>query len=278
MDQIALHSWTLGNPPLPKLIGIARRAGYDAIELNWEDLERCREQGVRLSEIAAQLGDSGLVIVAVGVKPDWLFADGDDEEVWNRFRRTADDALAIGCRTLMTALGPKYGGLALARENLHQALRLIETLGISSLAIEFNFGHPTFRAPDDVLELVRSVGNRNCGLVLDSYHLHRAGRLGIGLEDVRAVEILHVHFSDVPLAHKEGCDIPLDRLPPGSGQVDWGTFLGFLLDKGYKGPLSYEAPNPLVWQRDYDETAKEGLRAIRHFIEHARSERRSHRP
>ncbi len=43
---------------------------------------------------------------------------------------------------------------------------------------------------------------------------------------------------------------PTDRLAPGKGIVKWKEMLGLLAQKNYTGYLSYEAPNPELWERD----------------------------
>jgi sugar phosphate isomerase/epimerase len=58
----------------------------------------------------------------------------------------------------------------------------------------------------------------------------------------------------------------LDRLPPGAGGVDFHGVLALLVDKGYAGPLSYEAPNPAAWTRDPLEVAREALQATRAIL------------
>jgi sugar phosphate isomerase/epimerase len=266
MHPIALHSWTLGMPPLLPLIETARRAGYDAIEINWQDIERCRETGVMWQELKSRLDGTGLVVAVVGVEPGWLFAEGlDADRRLDRLRRTADDAAALGCGTLMSALGRNDGPIGLAERNIRSASRLIVEMK-ARFALEYNFGHPTLSSLERVRDLVRSGGSSDIGLVIDAYHLHRGGRPGRGFDCIGGSEILHVQFSDVPAVPSDDGGVPIDRLAPGTGQVDWQGFLGLLFQKGYQGSLSYEAPNPVHWSRDPDETASEGIRAIRRLL------------
>jgi sugar phosphate isomerase/epimerase len=39
-----------------------------------------------------------------------------------------------------------------------------------------------------------------------------------------------------------------------------------LAEKGYAGPLSYEAPNPAAWARDPAQVAREALEATRALL------------
>ena len=101
-----------------------------------------------------------------------------------------------------------------------------------------------------------------CGLLLDTYHLQRSGRGGRGFAEVAPEEIAYVQFSDVP---REGLQPgqTADRLPPGQGAVDFPAVFDLLAEKGYDGPLSYEAPNPAAWARDPKDVAREALEATR---------------
>jgi 2-keto-myo-inositol isomerase len=58
----------------------------------------------------------------------------------------------------------------------------------------------------------------------------------------------------------------IDRLPPGQGSVAFDQVFGLLAEKGYAGPLSYEAPNPAAWERDPRQVAAEALSAIRSVL------------
>jgi sugar phosphate isomerase/epimerase len=75
-------------------------------------------------------------------------------------------------------------------------------------------------------------------------------------------EIVYVQYSDVP---RDGLQpgYTLDRLPPGQGAIAFREVFALLAEKGYTGPLSYEAPNPAAWARDPAEVAREALLATR---------------
>jgi sugar phosphate isomerase/epimerase len=75
-------------------------------------------------------------------------------------------------------------------------------------------------------------------------------------------DIAYVQYSDVPRTGLRP-GYTLDRLPPGEGAVDFHGILTLLAEKGYTGPLSYEAPNPAAWARDPVDVAREALNATR---------------
>ena len=58
------------------------------------------------------------------------------------------------------------------------------------------------------------------------------------------------HPGSFEIAHAQaraGTRFALDRLPPGQGVVPFREVFGLLAAKGYRGYMSYEAPNPAAW-------------------------------
>jgi 2-keto-myo-inositol isomerase len=72
----------------------------------------------------------------------------------------------------------------------------------------------------------------------------------------------YVQFSDVPERGLEPGKA-LDRLPPGRGSVPFKEIFASLERKGYRGFMSYEAPNPAAWARPAEDVAREALEATR---------------
>ena len=101
----------------------------------------------------------------------------------------------------------------------------------------------------------------SCGLLLDTYHLQRSGASLAAIEDVALGEIAYFQYSDVPRSGLEPGKA-LDRLPP-AGSVPFKEIFALLDRKGYRGFMSYEAPNPAAWARPADEVAREALDATR---------------
>ena len=102
------------------------------------------------------------------------------------------------------------------------------------------------------------------GLLLDTYHLERGGGAGgRGFSEVPGEHIFAVQYSDVPLTAPPGMLRPTDRLTPGQGSVRWPEVFALLAEKNYRGYLSYEAPNPLLWARPAMDAARDDVNATR---------------
>lgn len=269
---IALHTWTIDTTPLPQALAAARDAGADAVEIRNADFVRCRERGMNDTEIAGMIREAGLPVSAVGVEYGWLFAQGDElRRLFDVFRRQCDNAVALGCGLVMSGVGPHDGPLIDGVSNMRTAGEIAGQCGLR-LTFEFMAQHPSINHPEIARELIARAGCPNVGLLLDTYHLHHSGRPGGAITDIPGEEIFYVQFSDVPRDVAVGAVGLTDRLAPGQGAVQWREFVAALKASGYRGYLSYEAPNPTHWEENATLVAKRGIDAMRTFIaETARS-------
>jgi sugar phosphate isomerase/epimerase len=253
---IALHTWTVDTTPLAGALAAAKEGGFDAVELRRVDF-------MRNPDALQLVKASGLAVACVGVEPGWLFSSPgpEQERLFGVFRETCQNALALGCKTLMSSIGPHEASLDQVVANVKRAGDIAAEYGVK-LAVEYQFMHPVLSSLDKVRDVVTRAGKPSVGLLLDAYHLQRGGRPGAGFADVPAEEIFYVQFSDVPDAPPNGPP-PVDRLPAGKGLVQWSELFRLLAAKNYTGYVSYEAPNPAHWNKPAVETAREGAQAVR---------------
>jgi sugar phosphate isomerase/epimerase len=265
---LALHTWTVDTTPLEGALAAAKAAGFDAVELRWVDFKRCEERGLTNAGVLDLVRAGGLPASAVGVEYGWIFSTGAERErLFGNFRQACENAVALGCEMMMSAIGPGEAPAEEAVANIRRAGEIAAAHG-RKLTLEYQFQHPVVRTLDILRDLIARAGQKNIGLLLDAYHLQRGGRPGRGFEDVPAAEIFYVQFSDVPAAPPAGLP-PVDRLPPGQGVVRWSDLFQLLAAKNYEGYLSYEAPNPAHWSRPAVETATEGASAARRALAEA---------
>jgi 2-keto-myo-inositol isomerase len=268
--RLALHTWTLDTTPLATALDAARAAGFDAVELRRIDFARCEEAGMTHAQVLDLIRRSGMKVGILGVEYGWLFATGDESRrLFAAFRRSCEDAVALGCDMLMSAPGQTSTPIRDAVVHLKTAGDIAAEFGLR-LAIEFNSQHATLNCLSAQRELVAAASKPNCGLLLDAYHLTRSGANGRSFEDVPGEDIFVFQYSDVPQTPvPDGVKRPVDRLPPGKGIVQWREMLGLLAEKGYAGYLSYEAPNPELWAQSPYDVAREGAAATRRLVQEA---------
>jgi sugar phosphate isomerase/epimerase len=260
--MLALHTWTLETTPLADALRATKAAGWDGVELRRIDFARAAEKGQAATEVLALVKASGLGVACVGVELGWIFADGDERrKLMQAFEESCRWAVALGCRTVMSASDRGHGDLTRAASNMREAGDIAARHGVK-LAVEFNSQAEQLNNLGVMRGVVAKAAHPSCGLLLDTYHLQRSGASLAAIDDVALGEIAYVQYSDVPRTGLEPGKA-LDRLPPGRGSVPFKEIFALLDRKGYRGFMSYEAPNPAAWARPAEEVAREALDATR---------------
>src|SRR5579864_1520521 len=120
--RLALHMWTIDTTPLATALDAARAAGYDAVELRRTDFKRCFDAGMSNARVLDLIRKAGIPVGVLGVEYGWLFATGDESKrLFKVFRESCENAVALGCDTLMSAPGPLQGSIRDAIEYLKRA-------------------------------------------------------------------------------------------------------------------------------------------------------------
>ena len=264
-DRLALHTWTLDALPLHDVLRIARATGWSAVELRRLDFLRAVEAGGSAEDVVDLVKGSGLAVSAVGAQFGWMFADGAERR---RLLLLLGDscrwAAALGCRTVMSPVDRGPGDLAQAARSIREAGDIAAEHGVR-LALEPNSQAEQLNTLEVTRELLSRAAHPACALLVDTYHLGRRGGGVPSIEAVAVEEIGYVQFSDVPAQGLRPGQV-LDRLPPGRGTLPFREIFRLLSDKGYRGYLSYEAPNQGAWARDPEAVAREAIEATRSLL------------
>jgi sugar phosphate isomerase/epimerase len=118
------------------------------------------------------------------------------------------------------------------------------------------------------LRMTRDTAHPNVKPMLDCYHFWAGLSKFEDLDMLRAGEVHHVHFQDVP-------DIPREQLDngtreiPGEGVSPLVRILRKLAEKGYRGPLSVELFYPHLQNGDPYEVALRIRRAAEPILRQA---------
>lgn len=267
LERISLHTWTLDTTPLADALRISREAGYNGVELRHIDFLRCQKAGMSEAAMIKLVRDAGIKVAVVGTEGGVLFAQGDElKRLLGSLRYVCDKAVALGCGVIMVAPGLSTdGGMARATANMKTCADICGEHGLK-IGVEFNSRHPVLHTVADGMTLVDGVNMPNCGILLDTYHLHCSGGNAQSFKNVPVEKIITFQFSDVPPGPLSDVRTPVDRLPPGKGVAPFLDILRTLIAKGYQGYMSYEAPNPAQWSRPADEVAREGLTLMRQLL------------
>jgi 2-keto-myo-inositol isomerase len=265
-NRLALHTWTLDTTPLPTALDAAKAAGFDAAEIRRLDFTRCFDLGWSNAQVIEAIQASGIPVGILGTEYGWFFTKGDEQKrQFDVLRDTCRNAIELGCSMIMSAPGQVVGTVAQAIESTRIAGDIVGEFGLK-LALEFNSQHDVVNGTHVLREILDGANRASCGMLLDAYHLQRGGGIASGLRGVTAEELFVFQYSDVPVTPSAGVRRPVDRLAPGDGVVDWPALFARLDEIGYAGYLSYEAPNPAIWERSPYEIAVEGMLATRRLL------------
>ena len=264
MNGLALHTWTLDKTPLADALRVARESGWNAVELRRIDFARAAEAGQSADDVIGLVRGSGLPVACVGVEFGWMWADGAERRrLLQVFGEQCARAAVLGCTTVMSPVDRGEGSVAQAAASVREVGDLAAAAHVR-LAVEFNSQASQLNNLARVREVVSQAAHPACGLLLDTYHLHRSGASVRDLEDLAASEIAYVQYSDVPARTTPGEIMP--RLAPGRGVVPFKEWFRGFAARGYTGYLSYEAPDPGAWARPPADVAREALAATRSFL------------
>jgi len=267
--RLALHMWTLDTTPLKAALDAAKQGGFDAVELRRTDFKRCYEAGMSNEQVLELIRGGGIPVGVLGVEYGWLFATGEESlRLFKVFRESCENAVALGCKMLMSAPGQIAGPIPQAIDYLKRASDIAGEYDLK-LAIEFNSQHDVLNSLPVLCELVEGAKKPNCGYLIDAYHFQRSGYGGASFKDLPNDKIYCFQYSDVSANPVTGVRRPTDRLPPGKGVIKWREVFGLLAEKGYTGYLSYEAPNPELWARSPYDVAREGVELTRQLLRDA---------
>jgi hydroxypyruvate isomerase len=247
-------SWLFTELPYLGRVAAARAAGFNTIESAWPEDDGDRA-GLPAAVAEQRSADPGFCVALLNC-PAGDTAGGDRgfvndearrEEAEAAFAEAVELAVAVGARNLNLLVGRLLPGVpeSWQRAAVVSALRSFAPVarerGLRILLEPVNeIENPGFLAPtpDAAVELIEAAGPEHAGqlgLLLDLYHVARAGG-----DPARAIErhrewIGHVQVSDCP-----------GRGAPGTGELPIWELLEQLRASRYKGAvgLEYTAPAP----------------------------------
>ncbi|HTA04987.1 MAG TPA: TIM barrel protein [Solirubrobacteraceae bacterium] len=248
-------SWLFTELPYLELVGAARAAGFSTIESAWPDDQGDREGlAAAVAEQRRAAPDFAVALLNCpagdtdGGERGFINDDSRRDEAEAAFAAAVELAVAIGAPKLNLLVGRALPGVpeSSQRDAIVAALRSFAPVarqhGLRILLEPVNaIENPGFLAPtpDAAVALIEAAGAEHAdqlGLLLDIYHVARAGD-----DPARAIErhrkwIGHVQISDHP-----------GRGAPGTGSLPIWELLEQLRTSRYEGAvgLEYQAPVPI---------------------------------
>jgi sugar phosphate isomerase/epimerase len=272
----ALHGLTVRYSNIISDIRLAKEAGYDALELHTDKLDRYIASGLGAELIAKKLEEYGIIASGIDIIGAVETQDANAfASILEKTRLLCEFANVIDCQTIQ--LNPfseleHYGELEqikLTAKNMAQ----ICDIGLEH-GIRFQLEAAAW-TPIHTLKqcqhLLEAVGKPNLGLVIDFWHFW-ASR-GATPDQIRALDpslIYAVHISDGfrPEVGAPWVDETLLRdVLVGDGEIPIQDWVNAVKATGFDGCYSGEFLGHTVWEKDHLEVAGEYLSRMKAYLE-----------
>jgi sugar phosphate isomerase/epimerase len=269
-----LNTSTISGQKLPfvKVIEIAAKAGFQAIEPWIREIEAYQKDGGSLDDLRKRIADLGLTVESAIGFAEWAV---DDDARRKRgletARRDLDLVARIGGKRLAA---PPAGATDVANipparlaERYRTLLELGDRVGVVAELEVWGFSKCLGRL-GEALHVAAETGHEKACVLADIYHLHRGGS-GFGGLHLTGPNTMHVlHVNDYPDGPAPTLNDAM-RVYPGDGVAPLGSIFRVLRDCGYRGFLSLELFNRDYWKQDALEVARTGLEKTRAAVRKA---------
>lgn len=256
--QVTLHSNILSD------VRIAKEAGYLALELHTDKLNRYLDAGRSANELRRVMDDFGIQAAAIDIIGG-IEVTGREarEKLFQETERLCTVAKTICAPTIQLNPFSDLDGLDISQIINITAINLRQIADIGkSYGIRFQIEGAAWtpiHTLEDCLRLIEATGRDNVGLVIDFWHFW-AGR-GTRPEDIAKLDselIYGVHVSD---GYRPGANDPwvdetkLRGVLPGEGEIPIQEWVDSVKATGFDGYTSGEFLNPKLWEQDHIEVA-----------------------
>jgi sugar phosphate isomerase/epimerase len=241
------------NASLSTSIGLAKLGGFAGLDFSIvEAAALARKQGVQ--SVRDLFDQAGVRPASWGLPVDWR---GDDARLDQGLLELPDLAAisrGLGCDRVFTWILPGSDERPFAENfdwHVRRFRRIARVLAEEGCRIGLEFvGPKTSRTSrrfefvytlEGMLELARSIGTGNVGILLDAWHLYTTRGTPNDVLKLRGSDVVTVHVNDAPLGVDVDAQVDSVRcLPLETGVIDLTGFLRALQTIGYDGPVTPE--------------------------------------
>jgi len=253
--QLAFHSATTMTCDLETDVAITERAGFKALELWADKIDRYLATNT-LSDLNALFVKHHVIPLAINSIEFIAFRGSEFAEIKARLHALGRIAQAIGCPTIVVVPSPSpsrditWTDVVAEYVNVLRELSDIARMYSVKLSFEFlGFGWCSVRTPRAAQAVVQQVARDNIGLTVDAAHFYGGGGLLSELDQLDPARIFAFHLDDLEDTPKEAIS-DATRLLPGLGVVPLVDICVRLKQIGYSGPCAIELFRPEYWQWD----------------------------
>ncbi len=267
--RYCLNGSTIRPVALLDKIHVAARAGYEAVELWYDEIEAYLEQGGKLADIRHALDDVGLELATLIYLRDWFDTTGERfRQAWQEAQQRLEWAAELRAPFVIASPPSGKADYAEGARRYAALLELGSALGVKPI-MEFLGFVSDLNTIDKALRVLSLCGRDDGVTVVDPFHIARGGDTVESLVKLQASQIAISHFNDIP-AHPPVEQLEdADRVYPGEGIFDLKRYVQLLHGIGYRRYLSLELFRRDLWQQDPDEVVRRGLEKMRQVVESA---------
>ena len=254
-------------------IRVAGQAGYQAIELRDDKIERYLAAGHSLASLADRVRDAGLEVLSINALEDATLPAAEHSQTrLARWRKLCEWAAAVAAPYAIAVPsflpdGPPTQDEIRARSI--EALRALAAVAREfDVQVGFEFlGFPlcsvnTLRA---ARKIVDAIDDPAVGLVIDAFHFYVGGSRSADLDGLDPSRLFIVHVDDAEPGDASALS-DAERLLPGEGVVPLDALVRALERSGYRGVYSLELFRPEYWAWDPADLARRGLEAMQRLF------------
>lgn len=239
---------------LENFVELAAKYGFGAVDVGGGELREWADK-VGLDAARAVLRERQVAIGAIGLPVEWRAGEEKFREGLAQLVRDAEIAAQFGVTACNTYILPSTDEkaapfMAAATRRMRVCAEILGAYGIR-LGLEFvgphhlrtRWANPFIWTIEETLDWIDAIGKPNVGLLFDAYHWYTTEAGEADILKLRPDQLVHVHINDAkPVPVAEALDN--DRLYPGEGVIDLGTFLRALDAIGYRGVVAQEILTP----------------------------------
>ena len=253
------------NLGIVEVIGIAAKAGYDAIEPWMREIETYEKAGGQLSDLRKCLADSGLRVPdAIGFD-EWIVDDDARRAkgLEGMKRDMAKVAEIGGTHIAAPPVGARPGRrfadcAGRCRGALCRAIELGQSMGVRPIVELWGFSKNLSRLGEVAYVAIESH-RPDAAMLLDIYHLYKGGSAFSGLSQINGAMLPLLHINDYPATPDRQQITDAHRVYPGDGALPLSQIFQTLHVTGFRGFLSLELFNREYWKQSPAKVAAIGL-------------------
>lgn len=264
-----LNNATIMTTPLEKAILAAEEAGFEGFDL-WRPSMKEYLEKKSIKELVK-------LFASVKVKPVCLGGPLGDfmQKTSDEFKETKKEIVPL-FETLkelsINVMVINHGDMRWDYQTSFKvAIERIQQL--SEIAMKYNIkfaleyvGFTNFiNCAKRAISIYSKVESKNVGLLIDTYHMYKAGDQLVDLKKVHSGSIFFVHIANI-------LDVPREKITdyereyPSKGKLDLLPILRLLENKGYEGYLSVELFRKDYWEEDPFKVAKSAQESVSELI------------